>query len=77
MLLPPENYHEFGREHHGLRGPVKICAEEVTYPVSAAADGSLIPERKFQRTTEFDYEGRIVITRSQNPNQPDWVSRCI
>jgi YD repeat-containing protein len=75
MVLTPENYHQFGREQRGIRGPVKICIEEVTYPVSAAADGSLTPERKYQHTTEYDSEGRTLARRSNRPNDSDWVNR--
>lgn len=62
------------REQLGLRGPVKICTEETTYPATAAPDGSLLPERKTLHTTEYDTEGRIVSTRWNNPNGSAWIT---
>ena len=63
------------REQYGLRGPVKTCLEETTYPGATSPDGTRIPERKSWYTREYDVEGRIVATRSRNSDGSEWVTR--
>lgn len=49
------------REQNGLRGPVRSVIEEQTY--FAGGDGSVGPEFKSWKETEYDREGRITATR--------------
>jgi hypothetical protein len=63
------------REQLGLRGPVKTCVEETTYPGVNAPDGTQIPERKSSYATEYDVTGRILATRIGNPDGSEWVMR--
>jgi YD repeat-containing protein len=62
------------REQHSLRGPVKTCVEEATYPGVTAADGTQIPEWKSGYTTEYDVAGRTVTTRRPNSDGSEWVT---
>ena len=43
----------FDREQRGLRGPVKSCTEESTYPGMTDADGKTYPEVHSEYTTEY------------------------
>jgi hypothetical protein len=52
------------REQNGLRGPVKACVEERTYPGMRSDDGTQIGELKIWVKTEYDEEGRIAVRRS-------------
>jgi hypothetical protein len=63
------------REQKGLRGPVKTCVEETTYPDVTAPDGTQVPERKSSYTTEYDVTGHIVWVRFGNTGGSEWVSR--
>lgn len=63
------------REQLGLRGPVKTCVEETTYPGVNAPDGTQIPERKSSYTTEYDVTGHILATHIVNPDSSEWVMR--
>ena len=63
------------REQKGLRGPVKTCVEETTYPGVTAPDGTQVPERKSSQTTEYDVAGRVLSVRFGNTNGSEWVSR--
>jgi YD repeat-containing protein len=59
------------RERNGLRGLVKSCIVESTYPKSGAAER----EAKYWQKTEYDLEGRTVETRGHNSNGSEWVNR--
>jgi hypothetical protein len=50
------------REQHGLRGSVKSCTEESTYP-GTDADGKTYAEVHSEYTTEYRADGRILVTR--------------
>jgi hypothetical protein len=63
------------RELNGLRGSVKTCVEEATYPGVTAPDGSLIPEWQSWYKTEYDSDGRFIATRSRNSNGSEWETR--
>jgi hypothetical protein len=63
------------REQKGLRGPVKTCVEETTYPDVAAPDGTQVLERKSSSATEYDAAGRVLSVRFGNPDGSEWVSR--
>jgi len=51
------------RAEAGLRGSVKTCVEETTYPTG-----------KFLTTTEYDLDGRLLETRVSNPDGSELVT---
>jgi antitoxin component YwqK of YwqJK toxin-antitoxin module len=55
--------HVTEREKAGLRGPVKTCVEETSYPTG-----------KSLTTTEYDLDGRLLETRISNPDGSEWVT---
>ena len=63
------------RVRSGLRGPVKTCVEESTYPAVTTSDGKQFPERTVRIETEYDQEGHIVSTRNRNPDGSVWMVR--
>jgi YD repeat-containing protein len=63
------------RVRSGLRGPVKICVEETTYPAVTISNGTQIPERTMRSETEYDQEGRLVSTRNGNSDGSVWAVR--
>jgi YD repeat-containing protein len=63
------------REQRGLRGPVKSCTEESTHPGMTDADGKTHPEVHFEYTTEYDMDGRMLVTSSRNSDGSQWVTR--
>jgi YD repeat-containing protein len=63
------------RVRSGLRGPVKICVQQDTYPAATNADGTQIPERTVWTQTEYDQEGHMVSTRNRNPDGSAYVVR--
>lgn len=69
------------REQSGLRGPVKSCVEETTYPTETLGDGKQIPELKLWTKTEYDEEGRVAAIRMPQTSRghglegPVWVTR--
>ena len=63
------------REQHGLRGPVKSCTRESTRPGVTDADGKTYPEVHLEYTTEYDTDGRVLVTRSPNSDGSQWVTR--
>jgi YD repeat-containing protein len=71
------------REQNGLRGPVKACVEERTYPGMRSDDGTQIGELKIWAKTEYDEEGRIAVRRMPQTSRghglegPVWVTRYI
>jgi hypothetical protein len=62
------------RVQAGLRGPVKSSTEESTYPNMTDAAGKALDVR-FERTTVYDPDGRILSTRSRNSDGSQWVTR--
>ena len=63
------------RSRSGLRGPVKVCVEETTYPAVTASDGRQFPERTMRIETVYDQEGRLVSTRNRNSDGSIWMVR--
>ncbi|MFL6439641.1 MAG: cell division protein ZapA [Terriglobales bacterium] len=63
------------REQNGLRGLVKTCVDERSYPAASAGDGTELPERKYSYSTEYDVAGHIIETRSGESSGKDWVTR--
>jgi hypothetical protein len=63
------------RVRSGLRGPVKVCIQESTYPAMTTSNGTQIPERTVRIETEYDQEGRLVSTRNRNPDGSEWMVR--
>jgi hypothetical protein len=59
------------RAHSGLRGPVKSCKEETTFP--AVAD--VRAQSRSEYTTEFDREGREISTRILQSDGASWITR--
>ena len=55
--------HVTEREKAGLRGPVKTCVEETSYPTGKALT-----------TTEYDLDGRLLETRISNPDGSESVA---
>jgi hypothetical protein len=80
MLLSQSISHEENatamsdRAQAGLRGPVKSSTEESAYPELTDATGKAL-EVRFERTTEYDPEGRILSTRNRNSDGSQWVFR--
>lgn len=62
------------RAQAGLRGPVKSTTEESAYPVTTDAAGNA-SEARFERTTVYDPDGRLLSTRSRNSDGSQWVTR--
>lgn len=66
------------REQHGLRGPVKSCVEETTFPGPPNAtneDGTDKPEIRTWSKTEYDPAGHLIERRHRNPDGSEWVER--
>src|SRR5436190_489474 len=63
------------REQNDLRGLVKTCVEESTYPHVPGSNGTEILERKGLYSTDYDSEGRIVQTTIRNPDSSEWQTR--
>jgi len=59
------------RAQSGLRGPVKSCKDEMTFP--AVAD--VRPQSRSEYTTEFDREGREISTRILQSDGSLWITR--
>ena len=62
------------RERDGLRGLVKSCIVENTYP---AANGSPEAPRKYSYETEYDLKGRLIEMRHRNSDGSEWVRRNV
>ncbi len=61
------------RVQAGLHGPVKSSTEESTYPNMTDAAGMAL-EVRFEHTTIYDPDGRILSTRSRNSDGSQWVT---
>lgn len=59
------------RAQAGLRGPVKSATNESTYP-DASGKAS---DARFERTTVYDPDGRLLSTRSLNSDGSHWITR--
>jgi YD repeat-containing protein len=76
VRLPMENSSTTSeREQQGLRGQVKSCVQESTFPGTADTEGKVSSERRGSYTTEYDAAGRTLSTRSENSDGSQWVSR--
>lgn len=53
------------RARYGLRGGVKSCTEESLF----------LNEVRFEHTTEYNSDGRVVLSRSRNTDGSFWVTR--
>ena len=62
------------RVQAGLRGPVKSSTEESSYPKVTDAAGKAL-EVRFEHTTVYDPDGRIMSARSRNSDGSQWVER--
>jgi hypothetical protein len=58
----------------GLRGTVKSCTETTTHPAVTDADGKT-HQYHSEYTTEYDSNGRILVTRRRNSDGSHWVTR--
>ena len=63
------------RVRSGLRGPVKICIQETTYPAVTSSNGRQFPEWTQRTESEYDQEGRLVSTRNRNSDGSFWTVR--
>jgi hypothetical protein len=63
------------RDQRGLRGPVKSCTEENTYPGGVDGNGKEYPGFHSEYTTEYDIDGRVLSTRSRNSDGTYFVTR--
>ena len=63
------------REKAELRGPVKSCLEETTYPSRTDSNG--LPSVPFTQRSEMDYDeqGRLLASLYHNPDGSVWVVR--
>jgi YD repeat-containing protein len=61
------------REQSGLHGRVKSCTEVDTHSGLTNAEGNSY-EVRFETTTEYDADGRILSTRSRNTDGSQWVT---
>jgi len=61
------------REKAELRGPVKTCLEETTYPSRTDSNG--LPSVPFTQRSEMDYDeqGRLLASLYHNPDGSVWV----
>jgi YD repeat-containing protein len=67
--------HLSDREKQGLRGPVKSCREEHTYPGTEDSEGRQRPAVKLWSVTDYDPEGRVASIRSSNSDGSEFVTR--
>jgi hypothetical protein len=63
------------REQRGLRGPVKSCVDERTYPGATDPEGNRSRSFSSAQTSEFDTGGRILAMRIRNADGSEWVTR--
>jgi hypothetical protein len=63
------------RERNNLRGPVKACVEESTYPGPTPDAGEQIPENKNWYKTEYDIDGHLLARRIPNSDGSEWVTQ--
>lgn len=63
------------RERYGVRGLVKSCAEERTYPELPNAPTGV--SQKYSYKVEFDLEGRLIEMRHHNSDGSEWVRRNV
>jgi hypothetical protein len=63
------------RLRSGLRGPVKICVQETTYPAVKTSNAKQFPEWTQRIETEYDQEERLVSTRNRNSDGSAWMVR--
>lgn len=63
------------REQRRLRGSLKSCIEESSHPATTDADGKTYPEVRSEFSTEYDTDGRILVSRSRNSDGSHWVTR--
>ncbi len=63
------------RERNGLRGLVKSCLEERSYPDSPNSPTGA--NRKYSYKTEYDLEGRLIEMHSYNSDGSEWVNRNV
>lgn len=61
------------RERAGLRGAVKSCADETTYPRPTEALNNGAAEVRFVQTTQYDPDGRSLLKRNANSDGSQWV----
>jgi YD repeat-containing protein len=63
------------REKAELRGPVKSCVEETTYPAASGPNG--LPIAPWTRWSEVDYdeEGHLLARLDRNPDGSVWAVR--
>ena len=63
------------REKAELRGPVKSCVEETTYPAATGPNGLPITPWTSWSETDYDEEGHILARLYRNPDGSAWTVR--
>jgi len=61
------------RTASGLRGSVRSCTEESTFPPVSDPDGKLL-DRHSEYTTEYNPDGRLTLSRIRNSDGSYWVT---
>lgn len=61
------------RDQFGLHGPVRSCTEENTSDGFTDAEGKTYPPIYSEQAREFDREGRVTATRSNNSDGSKWI----
>jgi YD repeat-containing protein len=61
------------RDRDGVRGPVRSCTEESTYPGVADSEGR-VQQVRTKSVTEYDTEGRVTARRYINPDGSEWTT---
>lgn len=61
------------RDRYGLRGSVRSCVEERTYPETPNAPTGT--RHRYSYTVEFDPDGRLLETSHHNPDGSEWIVR--
>jgi YD repeat-containing protein len=63
------------REKTGLRGPVKSCVEETTFPNATSSNGlPAVPYTRWSQT-DYDEQGHMLATLDRNPDGSVWAVR--
>lgn len=62
------------RDRNGLRGPVKICIEDKTFPALTTVDGKQSPGTKSTNKTQYGLSGHIEVMSWLNPDGSEYIT---